>query len=169
MYFDRKYLVVISILGVLLLLSYYYFFKTDNNSMKFWGRIKGNLLTVYYISMLLATIGFLFLFYYIIISSAFNKSDIYKLFISIISIVLFSFLWMPASLEYLKSNDKNYRYIVLAVLFMVVLSTVMTFFYLNSVEETKNIISKRLALAGVSYFFIHVFFFDFILWSYNFF
>ncbi len=169
MLFDRTYLIVIAILGFLLLLSYYYFIQSDKNSMKLWGRVTGNLLTVYYGSMLLATVGFLLLFYYLIVSKAFNRTDITKLYVAILGIVLFSFLWMPASLEYLKNKSDNYKYIVLGILFMVALSTFMTILFLNSVSNGENVISKRLAIGGMSYFFIHVFFFDFILWSYNFF
>mgnify|MGYP000125394846 CR=1 FL=1 len=102
-------------------------------------------------------------------SKAFNRTDITKLYVAILGIVLFSFLWMPASLEYLKNKSDNYKYIVLGILFMVALSTFMTILFLNSVSNGENVITKRLAIGGMSYFFIHVFFFDFILWSYNFF
>jgi hypothetical protein len=59
MIFNREYIILLSIVGIILLFSYYYFLTTNSKSMKLWGKIKGNLLNVYYVSMILATISFI--------------------------------------------------------------------------------------------------------------
>ena len=164
MHFNQKYIIILAILGIILLLSYGYFLQTDKKSNELWGKIVNPLLTIYYISMLLATIGFLLLFWFLIKSDSFDENNSKNLFIVLCGIILFSMLWMPVSLEYLKKKSNMYKYLVLSVLFMVALSSFMVLVILYNIKDTSN----YLALIGMLYFFIHVFFFDFILWSYNF-
>ena len=169
MKFNSEYIIITAILGILLLLSYYYFFKSSNDPLKLWGRIKNNFLYVYYISMLLSTIGFLFLFYYLIISNSFTKLQINKLYYSLISIIVISMFWMPLSLEYIKSKNNIVKWLIYIVLFLVAISVLYFNFVFNNVEESKYKIEKNLAFIGMIYFFIHTFLFDFILWTHNFF
>ena len=95
MEFNKVYIFILAILGIILLYSYYYFFKNDNNSKKLWGRIKGNLLNIYYVSMLLSTLGFLLLFYYIVTSNNFTKNNINLIFGLLIAIIVISMFCMP--------------------------------------------------------------------------
>lgn len=160
---NQIYIIILAILGVLLLLSYGYFMKTHNDPMKLWGKITGNLLIVYYISMFLAMLGFILLFLYIVKYDTLNKN----LFIALLGIILFSMLWMPLSLKYLSHKNEILKYLILSVLFMVALFTFLVILILYNMKD--NNIYKKLAMVGMLYFFIHVFFFDFITWSYNFF
>jgi hypothetical protein len=169
MIFNRNYIIIISLFGIILLYSYYYFLKDNENTFKLWGNIKGNLLKIYYLSMLLSLIGFIFLFFYLIYSDNFSKNDILKIFIYTSMIVLISIFWTPLSLEYYKTKNYLYKYFTLFVLFLVVLSTFLLLLSIYNVKDNKYILNKNLALIGMSYFFIHVFLFDFIIWSYNFF
>ena len=75
MIFNRNYIIIFSLLGLLLLYSYYYFLNDNKNTLKLWGSIKGSLLKVYYLSMLLSLIGFILLYIYLFISNSFSKND----------------------------------------------------------------------------------------------
>ena len=167
MIFNRNYIIILSLLGIILLYSYYYFLKDNNNANKLWGSIKGNLLKIYYLSMILSVIGFLLLFYYLMTSNSFSSKDISNIFLYTSLIVAISILWTPSSLQYYYTKKNIYKYITLLILFLVALSTFMLLISLNNVNDKK--LSKNLALIGMSYFFIHTFLFDFLLWSYNFF
>jgi len=169
MIFDRMYITILSIFGIALLYSYYYFLQDNNNILKLWGRIKGNLLNIYYVSMLLSTIGFILMFFYLFYSNNFTNNDILNIFICISMIVLISILWTPLSLTYIKTKENIYKYSTLLVLFLVALFTVLLIISLYNVKETKYILYKNIALGGMIYFFIHAFFFDFLIWSYHFF
>jgi len=169
MIFDRMYITILTIFGIGLLYSYYYFLKDNKNILKLWGRVKGNLLNIYYVSMLLSTIGFILMFFYLFYSNNFTKNDMLKIFICISMIVLISVLWTPLSLKYVKTKENIYKYLTLLVLFLVALFTVLLIISLYNVKDTKYILYKNIALGGMIYFFIHAFFFDFLIWSYNFF
>lgn len=170
MKFNTEYIIIISILGIILLYSYYYYAqKNQNNVLKLWGRIKGNFLYVYYASMLLSAIGFLFLFYYLFLTNSLTRDQINKMFIALILIIAVSIIWMPLSLYYLKNKKDIYKYLIIFVLLVVSFSILYFITILNNVKEDKNILQKKLALMGMTYFFIHCFFFDSLIWSYNFF
>ena len=172
MIFNRNYIITISLFGIILLYSYYYFLKDNNNTLKLWGSIKGNLLNIYYLSMIITAFGFISLLFYLLYSNNFSKNDILKMFIYISMIILVSILWTPLALEYLKTKKDIYKYLTLFVLFLVALSTLLLLITLYNVNDTNNskyILYKNIALIGMSYFFIHVFLFDLILWSYHFF
>lgn len=170
MKFNNSYIIILTILGVILLYSYYYLAITNKNTvLKLWGRIKGNFLYLYYLSMLLSAIGFLLLYYYLLISNNLTKDQINKLFISLVLIVVISMFWMPLSLYYLKNPKIIYKYLILLILLLVALSILYLLFVLSAIKDDKNKIQKQAAIIGMSYFFIHAFFFDFTMWSYNFF
>ena len=166
MKFGTNNIIIISILGIILLYSYYYFLKDEQ---LLWGRIKGNLLTTYYVSMLLSVIGFILLFNYLIINDLFTQNEVNKLLISIIFIVVVSMAWMPLSIQYVKHKNIINKLLVLFVLFLVACGSFYLLTVLNSIKNEKYKVAKNLAFIGMLYFFIHTFFFDFILWSYNFF
>ena len=169
MEFNKVYIFILAILGIILLYSYYYFFKNDNNSKKLWGRIKGNLLNIYYVSMLLSTLGFLLLFYYIVTSNNFTKNNINLIFGLLIAIIVISMFWMPLSLYYVKNKSELIKYLIILVLFLVALATLYLLYVLKKIDDKYNELSKNLGLIGMTYFFIHAFLFDTITWSYNFF
>jgi hypothetical protein len=171
MLFDRKYIIIIAILGALLLFSYYHYATTDKRVLELWGKIKGNFLNLYYLSMILSAIGFLVFFYYIIRSSSFTKSDINNLFIGLLGIVIVSLFWMPLSLKYLKDKCNLLKLLIIIVLFLVALSALYVIYILNNVTEKENKykVFKNMALVGMIYFFIHASVFDLLMWSYNFF
>lgn len=169
MEFNKVYIFILAILGIILLYSYYYFFKNDNNSKKLWGKINGSLLNIYYVSMLLSTLGFLLLFYYIMTSNIFTKNNINLIFGLLIAIIVISMFWMPLSLYYVKNKSELIKYLIILVLFLVALSILYLLYVLKNINDKYNELSKNLALIGMTYFFIHAFFFDTITWSYNFF
>lgn len=162
MFFQKKYTIIISILAILLLLSYYYFY-----SVQLWGGIKGNLLKIYYLSITLSFIGFLFLFYYLFTSNKLTYENSLNIFYSLLGIVIFSMFWMPLSLYYLKNKSTLLMFLIISLLLLVSLSA----FYLliNIYKINDNSLSKKLAVGGVIIFFIHVFILDNISWSILFF
>ena len=162
------YIIILSILGIILLYSYYYFFSNNKNSPKLWGKVSGNLLYTYYLSMLLSTIGFLLLFYYIIKSNIFTQNNINQIFGSLIAIIVISMFWMPLSLYYLNNKNDLIKYLIILILLLVSLSTLYLLYVVYNINDNDKF-SKNLALIGMTYFFIHAFFFDTITWSYNFF
>jgi hypothetical protein len=169
MKFDRTYIFIISILGIILLYSYYYYGTTTKNPLRLWGRIDGNFRNVYYLSMILSTIGFLLLFYYLINTNVLTTDNINNIFYGLLGIVVISIFWMPLSIEYLNKKSLLYKFLIIFVLLLVAISTLYVIYILNSIKDTVNPISHTLALYGMIYFFIHAFFFDSLLWSFNFF
>jgi hypothetical protein len=169
MEFDKKYIAILALLGIILLYSYYYYFQNDKNSKFLWGKVKGNLLSVYYVSMLLSAIGFLLLFSYLFINKNFKQSDINYIFGYLCAIIIISIFWMPLSLQYIKHKSELFKYLTIITLFLVALFTLLLLQLLLNLKDNQNIIIKNLSIIGILYFFIHAFFFDFITWSYNFF
>ena len=167
MLFNREYIIILAILGIALLYQYYYFATTEKNVLQLWGRIKGTLLNVYYVSMILSALGFLVFFYYLFISNSFSSSEITKLFIALLLIIIISMFWMPLSFRYLKKKSDLLKYLIILVLFLVAASTMYLIYVLYNVKEQKYVAYKNAALGGMIYFFIHAFFFDCITWSYN--
>lgn len=170
MFFNREYIVFLSIFGIILLYSYYYFLASNSGSItKLWGNITGNLLIVYYISMVLATIGFILLFYYLLTTSIFTQKEVNNIFYCLLFIIIISIFWMPLSLKYLEDKNCYNKSLTIFVLFLVAISSLYLIYLVDQVSDRENKISKTLALIGLIYFFIHVFLFDFIIWDYNFF
>ena len=164
MKFNKEYIIIIIILGIILIYSYYYFAKENLKIVnQLWGNILKNksLLKIYYLSMFLSLIGFLFLFYYLMINNTFTQNNIYHIFILLLFIVVFSIFWMPLSLNYLQNKSNLIKYLILFVLFVVALSSFILSITLFKIVDNKNILIHNLAMIGMSYFFIHTFFFDF--------
>lgn len=169
MNFPFSYLTIIGIIGIILLYSYYYYATNYKNVLELWGKIKGNLLFTYYLSMIISAISFLCLIYYLFISKNLNKIEINNLFLGIFSVVFFSIFWMPLSLNYLKNKNNYTKLLIYIVLFIVALSTFYILYTLYNIKDNQNMFVKQIAFFAMIYFFIHVFFFDFILWTNNFF
>ena len=58
------------------------------------------------------------------------------------------------------------KYLIILVLLIVAFSTLYLIYLLYQIND--NSIENKLAKAGMIYFFIHAFFFDSLLWTYNF-
>jgi hypothetical protein len=169
MLFNRNYIIIIALIGILLLYSYYYYATNDKRVLELWGRIKGNYLKIYYISMFVSAFGFLLFFYYLFISNSFTINEQYNIFCALLGIVVISILWMPLSLLYLRNKNNVLMISIILVLLLVALFTLYLLFLLYNINEKNYKLNKKLALYGMIYFFIHAFFFDFISWSINFF
>ena len=168
MRFSNSHFFVIFVLGVILLYSYYYFLAEDpNNISALWGTIKGNLLSFYYVSMLLSALGFIALVVYLFNTNNLTNGQIKQLFLSMMAIVVISMLWLPISLLYLKDKNMSYRIMDLIVLFLVAASSFYCAYVLYKIKDKEHQVLKNVALGGMSYFFFHTFFLDFITWSSN--
>ena len=160
----------IGILGLLLLYSYYYYGTKGNINMeKLWGNIKDPLKTFNIISIFITAFGFLLMLSYLHKTNSLSPTQIQKLLTAILIIITVSLFWMPLSIEYLKGNKQStfLKYLILLVLFIVAFTGLYVVISLNSIKETRYKGSKKLAVYGMSYFFLHTFGLDFITWSYN--
>jgi len=172
-----SFLIIIS-LGILLLYSYYYLGsnnKTNVNAL--WGGIRyiKHLIPVYIGSMFLSAIGFLSALYYLYKTSSLTTYEKKMIPISLMVIVLASIFWMPLSLNYLNLKNKTnlksayLKYAIICVLSIVAFASFYSTKLINDIREKKYTTEKKLATIGMSYFFIHTFFFDNVSWNYNFF
>ena len=164
MEFNRLYLIIISILGLLLLASYKFLY-----SVKLWGKIDGNFRYWYSISMLFAALGFIFMMIYMLVSKSFTNSDVSQLFITSLVIIIVSMLWMPVSLQYYKHPSFWSKSIIMLILLVVALAGLYAIIKIYLVKELNHNTLKIMAILGMKYFFFHTFVLDFITWPKNFF
>ena len=159
--------------GLFLLFSYYIFGKNMKNVNELWGNINKNTQIFYICSMIICASAFISLFFYLNLSNKLNKNNILYIFLSLLSIVLFSIYWMPLSIYYLlkkKMNEKGLcflKLLILLTLFLVSLSSFFVVYELNKIIDESLLYS--LAFYGMCYFLFHVTILDLGYWSYHFF
>jgi hypothetical protein len=172
MNFPKTYFYIISILGILLLYSYYFLIKLKkSNANNLWNRIKqnGDLMGYYYISMILATIGFIIMMIYLLVSDSFSEEDIRHIFLSLLAIVVVSMLWMPLSLYYINHQASWLKYIIVIVLLIISYSAYCLLSRLYGINEKKYKTIRILSIIGMTVFFLHTFILDSITWPTYFF
>ncbi len=158
----------IAILGSILLYSYYYFSKSFPGAIeKLWGNIKGKTRQFYYYSIAFCFIAYIFIFLYFFTKNDFDKDTIYKITLAISGMILASIIWMPLSIQYLKTRIELLRIMIILTLLLVSLFAFYLIIIIQHQKETnsyKNIL-KNIALVGSAYFFFQVFFLDFVYWN----
>ncbi len=172
MRFNKIYLSIISILGILLLYSYYFFIKQHkSNADNLWGRIKytHDLQKYYEISMVLAAIGFIVMMFYLLIGDSFTEKDIKHIFNSSLIIVIISMLWMPLSLYYINHHASWFKYIIVIILLIIAFASYYLLLRLYWINEKKHTTIRILSLIGMIVFFFHTFILDSITWPKYFF
>ncbi len=172
-----SFLIIIS-LGIILLYSYYYL-ATHNkaNVNALWGNIRNikHLIPVYIGSMFLSAIGFLLALYYLYKTNSVTLYEKKMIPLSLIVIVGASIFWMPLSLNYLNLKNKTnlsstyLKYLIISVLTIVAFASLYSTILINNIREKNYKLEQKIATIGMSYFFIHTFFFDNLSWNYNFF
>lgn len=157
----------IALTGALLLYSYYYYAKENKSSVnKLWGNIHPPFKYVYYVSIFLATMGFLITIGYLWqLKSQPNLQ--YKVLLGLFMLTVASLFWIPLALAYLKNKSALYKYGVIGTLLTVALYSFYALLNLREIKDTNSY--KQIAVYSMTYFFIHTFFFDTLIWSYNFF
>lgn len=182
-----SFLIIIT-LGILLLYSYYYLAINNKNIINsLWGNLRHikYLIPVYVGSMVLAAIGFLSALYYLYKTTSLTPYEKKRIPISLIIIVCVSIFWMPLALNYLKLKNKTnfktaylkaaylkaayLKYAIIGVLSIVAFASLYSTVLLNTIKEKNYKLEQKTAIVGMSYFFIHTFFFDTVSWNYNFF
>jgi hypothetical protein len=159
--------VPIILTGALLLYSYYYYAKENKSIVnKLWGSIRPPLKYVYYGSMPLTAICFLITLGYLWQLKS-QPTLRYKVLFGLFMLTFVSLFWMPLALAYLKNKSALYKYGVIATLITVASFSFYALYYLTKIKD--NNYYKDIAVYSMAYFFIHTFFFDTLLWSYNFF
>ena len=172
-----SFLIIIS-LGIILLYSYYYL-ATQNkaNVNALWGNIRNikHLIPVYVGSMFLSAIGFLVALYYLYKTNSVTLYEKKMIPLSLMVIVFASIFWMPMALNYLKLKNKTnlnstyLKYAIIGVLSLVAFTTLYSTILIKNIREKNYKFEQKIATIGMSYFFIHTFFFDNVSWNYNFF
>lgn len=171
---NNFYFGAIIILGVLLLYSYYYFYSIHKSIInKLWGGINNikTLKSIYFISIYLAAIGFLFTLYFLHKSTSLNINELSYIPLTILLLICASIFWMPLSFKYLNDNLKSdyLKYLIVIILTIVSMSSLYLLNLIKNIKETKYINHKKKAILGMGYFFIHTFFLDNVLWVHHFF
>jgi hypothetical protein len=160
-------LLYVALTGALLLYSYYYYAKENKNIVnKLWGNIRPPLKYVYYGSIFLSAIGFLITIGYLLQLKS-QPSLRYNASLGLFMITFASLFWMPITIAYLKDKTTIYKYGIIGTLISVALASLYTLFQLIQIKD--NNYYKQIAVYSMTYFFIHTFCFDTLLWSYNFF
>jgi len=165
---------IIILLGILLLYSYYYLATQNKSSVNaLWGNIRSikHLIPVYIVSMFLSAIGFLAALYYLYKTTSLTSYEKQRIPFAFMVIVFASLFWMPLSLTYLKDKTKPayLKYTIIAVLSIVAFASLYSTVLINTIREKNYKLEQKIATVGMSYFFIHTFFFDNVSWNYNFF
>jgi hypothetical protein len=171
---DLSSFLIVVTLGIVLLYSYYYLSTSNKKIVKdLWGNIRNikHLIPVYIGSMFLSAAGFLSALYYLYKTTSLTPYEKKIIPIALMVIIIVSIFWMPLSLNYLKNKTKpSYlKYTIIAVLSIVAFASLYSTVLINTIREKNYKLEQKIATIGMSYFFIHTFFFDNISWSYNFF
>ena len=166
--------ILIILSGAILLYSYYYLGTTNSNvASKLWGRINdiSHLTKVYVFSMFLSAFGFLYTLYYLYKTNSLSRKETKLIPMSFIAIIVASLFWMPLSLNYLTDKKKSQylKYTIIGVLSIVAFSSLYSTALINNIKERNYKLQHNIATYGMMYFFIHTFFLDNLIWSYNFF
>ena len=152
------------LVGALLLVSYAYFLQNTKNYTVLWGSIRGNLLSVYKISLFIVALCFLLIFAYLIHSRMIEKREFIM---PLTAFLLFSMCWMPLSLAYHSSPSTFVCIADIMVLFLVSMSALVLSYRLYKTKN-KSVFSNVATLSAL-YIFLHCFLLDTCIWSYNFF
>ena len=170
-------LIVGFILGVILLYSYYHYITKGGVPIKtLWGGA-AKVKPLYMASLILAAISFVIVWVYAIFktpNTSRNGAIISNLMAIQVVILAISMIWLPMTILYVKegSNKQLTMFAVLLTLFIVALAAFKQISLVSSLTPENNECAKtmkKIAKLGAGYFFIHVFFFDFIGWDIGFF
>ena len=157
----NKNLLILNLIGGPLVLFTYYKYlggamKKGITSDQLWANIKGKSRNIYFLSMLLSTISYLYLFYYLVFR---NKNQSKKPLMGTVIFFIGASLWGPFLYKHFVNKlSKSYTYLSLTLTSIGIL---ILFSYLM---KKGNIISK----IAISIFLIHILLLDNIIWSINF-
>ena len=155
------------IFGGLLLYSYYYYYIHNKKSFpKLWGNIQNK--QPYIVSIFIAAACYLYILGYLLIQvnpTQRNTILLKELNIQQIILIIISILWTPLSIMYIK-NEESKPFLKLAILLVLFIVSMCSLLYYKTLRKL-NV--PKFVLICALIFFAHVFFGDFILWSYNFF
>lgn len=146
--------------GPLVLFTYYKYLggaiEKGITSDQLWANIKGKNRNFYYLSMLLSTVSYLYLFYFLVFK---NQDKSQKALIGTIIFFIGASLWAPFLYNHFVNKiNKTYTYLSLSLTSVGIL---ILFLYLMKKED---IMSK----IAISIFLFHILVLDNIIWSINF-
>ena len=164
------------ILGVILIYSYYHYITYGGVSVKtLWG--DGYYYKqFFYLTMLLALLGYLAVLIYAFFFAQQNKTLLNLCFTQVL-IISISMLWLPLTIKFLKShgeiNKKLLTFGVVLTLFLVALASIKQYLVVEKLNpKIKNNLSKsmkKLALIGAGLFIFQTFGMDLLAWDVGFF
>ena len=148
------------ILGTFVLYSYYRYLggaiKKNISVDKLWANIKGNKRNIYYLSMIISTISYLYLTYYLVFI---NKNNRFYITLSTLIFLVGASLWEPLLYyHFINGIDKIYVYLSLC---LTSIGIILLYIYIMG---KGNLISK----ICISLFLFHVLILDNLIWSIKF-
>ena len=164
------------ILGAILIYSYYHYITYGGVSVKaLWGD-GYNYKQFFYLTMLLALLGYLAILVYAFFFAEQNKTLLNLCFTQVL-IISISMLWLPLTIKFLKStediNKRLLTFCVVVTLFLVALASIKQYLVIEKLNpKIKNNLSKsmkKLALVGAGLFIVQTFAMDFLAWDVGFF
>jgi hypothetical protein len=159
----RSDIIYISIISLILPISYYYYItKYSKISVdKLWGKLDQKSRQVNTVSIGVIALAYIIAFFTYITYNKYHKWDREMILLGYTGFILFSFMWMPLSYQYLMGN-KTVKYYLIYSLGLVTFFALLLFLVMRRLKV--NIISKL----ATFYMFFHTFLFDFILWNIGF-
>jgi len=135
-----------------------------------WGKISGPFRTIYFISMVLSTLGYFAFAYYLLfridpVMARVTDTLGFDLFFAAISgMLLFSSLWMPFTYSYVDKPNKGTWIMIRGVLFLVALSSCALVWALLCLHDKTPAGPYWVAVVGAGYFALHTTLLDAFMW-----
>ena len=157
---ELKLLFINILLGFFVIYGYFKYLggalKKGITSDQLWANIRGNYRNLYYISMLLSTLSYLYLLYYFVFITKENNNIVY---IGTLIFFIGANLWAPTLFHHLINNqEKVFIYISLC---LTTIGIILLFIHLMN---KGNLISK----ICISIFLFHILILDNLIWSIKF-
>ena len=157
---DIRLLFVNIILGIFIIYSYYRYLggkiKKKISADKLWANIKGYKRNIYYLFMIISTISYLYLIFYLVFI---NKNNRFYIILSTLIFLVGTSLWAPLLYYHFIYNlNKIYVYLSLCISSV---GIILLFIYIMS---KGNLLSKIF----ISLFLFNVLILENIIWSINF-
>lgn len=155
-------LLIINILGGVAVIGSYIFGLAGKSADTLWGGTPSSIRPFYFISMLLAAIGYFFFIYFILFKMPADISNFKLLYLIFCGILIPSAFWMPLSNLFVSQSTASIWLAVRGVLILVGLFSCALVWFLFSLHGTGT--AYWLAIAGSLYFAFHTTVLDMILW-----
>lgn len=155
-------LLLINLLGGIAVIGSYVFGLKNSGTTSLWGGVPESIRPVYFISMILAALGYFAFINFILFKNNFSPTVYNFLYLIFLGILVPSALWMPLTISFL-TNQTLWLWVgVQIVLIIVGISSCVLVWFLFNLKDSG--IAYWLAVLGSIYFAFHTAVLDMILW-----